>query len=184
MKIRTGFVSNSSSSSFIVIGSYPTNKDYDYAKETILEATGCAIWDELTLPNRDLGETEYGWQTTVYDGFGDRLNFCAIQIISLRKDLKYIDEDKSEGKDTSYWESRIYKEKTPDELEEMLKKVIKEHTGYDIVIVDGEGFNYSYIDHQSCATEGMNMEMFEDESKLESFIFGHGSCINNDNDNY
>ena len=56
--------------------------------------------------------------------------------------------------------------------------------------LDDEGYlsekylnDYVYIDHQSCATEGSNLEMFRDRDSLKRFLFAKGSFIQCGNDN-
>jgi hypothetical protein len=43
--------------------------------------------------------------------------------------------------------------------------------------------NTGYIDHQSSAEEGANIEMFENEDSLEKFLFSKRSKIIGGNDN-
>ena len=66
----------------------------------------------------------------------------------------------------------------PDK-EEMLKKVIRDHTGAKFVVLpkDEDG----YIDHQSA---GITEEAFESELQLKNFIFGQDSYFETDNDNH
>jgi hypothetical protein len=63
MKIRNGFVSNSSSSSFIIISN--------------------GNIEQINLPEfyiiGQLGETEFGWQINKYNGFDSKVNFCYLQ---------------------------------------------------------------------------------------------------------
>ena len=65
MKIRSGFVSNSSSSSFIVIGTDITEKNLPL--------------DDGKFIIGSAGETEFGWQNTTYEYAYDRINFAWMQ---------------------------------------------------------------------------------------------------------
>lgn len=66
MKNRNGFVSNSSSSSFIVIS--PENKNYN------LELS-----DDGIFHGGLLGNTEFGWENIRYSSIYDKINFAYIQ---------------------------------------------------------------------------------------------------------
>lgn len=146
MKIRSGFVSNSSSSSFIVI-----NAQHGYEFPT---------FNENLIVDSSLGEIEFGWGPDTIYSVGSRITFSYIQALYANK----------------------------KEWIEMLEKVIKENCNvktisWDISI-DYRDHDYAYIDHQSSAEEGQNIEMFESEQKLKDFIFGTDSKIELDNDNY
>jgi hypothetical protein len=142
MKIRSSFVSNSSSSSFIVID--------NSGKYNIPDWSGI-----LDVENR-----EYGWGPERLDGIMDRITFSYLQAAYLQN----------------------------KKLVKMLEDVIKENTKITqinwIANLDGDGLDYSYIDHQSCSTEDMNVEMFDSKDALKNFIFGTKSYIQLDNDNY
>lgn len=67
MKIRNGFVSNSSSSSFIVISS-----DYNELLPSIPEV--------LTFSHSmRCGSYEFGWEEYAHNDFYSKFNFCVIQ---------------------------------------------------------------------------------------------------------
>lgn len=144
MKIRLGFVSNSSSSSFVVI-----DADKGYVK----------ISRSLVFGNK--GETEFGWGPAELDDVHSRINFAYLQAF----DLKHRD---------------------------MLEKVIHKHSGADGEITwnltddwdPKDGKRHGYVDHQSAACEGENLEIFESEKSLKDFLFGVGSKIVLDNDNH
>lgn len=141
MKTRTGFVSNSSSSSFVIISSSGKT-----------ETANTYLHDVVSIR----GETQFGWQEKTYDGWMSKANFAKIQ-------TSYFDCPKKELS------------------EHMLDKVIMAHTGAAYI---EWGVEDGYIDHQSSAVEGENIEMFESEEVLHNFIFNCDSCIINDNDNH
>lgn len=64
MKNREGFVTNSSSSSFIVV------KHSDYNK---------VLGNGIDLIIGEVGETEFGWSEHYYHNFYDKLNFAYMQ---------------------------------------------------------------------------------------------------------
>jgi hypothetical protein len=64
MKIRNGFVSNSSSSSFVVIDSYGNIPDTQLDPYYVIGQNG---------------ECEFGWDNRVYDGVDTRINFAYLQ---------------------------------------------------------------------------------------------------------
>lgn len=66
MKIRSGFVSNSSSSSFIVISDQGNNYNIPISEEGVLDVG-------------DMGCCEFGWAHELYPTFWDRLNFTYLQ---------------------------------------------------------------------------------------------------------
>jgi hypothetical protein len=156
---RLGFVSNSSSSSFVIIN----YDDVDAAEFRYRRALEGKV---LNIPQTFGGTTEFGWGPEICDKIGDRLNFAALQAY-FPYEQRYVD---------------------------MLYNVLKEKLGVTNVIMNlSPGFEdddvhgehvYGYIDHQSAASEGENLDMFSDETSLEGFLFGTGSYIKVDNDNH
>lgn len=161
MKTRKGFVSNSSSSSFIVISEGPQD-----AKLRI---------DDNVFILGEFGEIEFGWQVRKYNDICSKINFC------------YLQARESDNQDYKDMLEKVLKEKFPD-IHTILpilgdwncdEKTIEHPVwGNDIQM------RYGYIDHQSSAYEGQNIEMFESEDKLKNFLFNNSSYIQNDNDNY
>ena len=168
MKNRIDFVSNSSSSSFIVI------------TDSGRFATPLKAPDRVNrvIPDSEFGETCFGWQTEKYYDFWSKLNWCAIVVLtkrSLEEDETSADEFKDEV--VKPW----FRAK---EMERMLKDVCAEF-GYDIVLskscIDDLD---AYIDHQSnIYEEPENARMFASEKTLRDFLFNDGSYIDNSNDN-
>lgn len=117
---------------------------------------------ELVVDN-DFGETEFGWGPGECRYVGDRINFAYLQT--------------------------LYGSGSHPEWLVMLENVIKNNTGVkeiDWRVTDSynDAGIWGYIDHQSCASEGENIEIFESEEVLKNFLFGEGSYIVLDNDNH
>lgn len=152
MKIRFGFISNSSSTSFVVI------KEDNKIPNKILPF-------ELVIG--EFGETEFGWQQERYDDIHSKINFAYLQAIDI--------EENNEAR-SKKWLGMLY-------------EVLKKHGAINITSVITDDWTesdgtYSYIDHQSSASEGRNTEIFDSEKDLENFIFGEKSYIQCDNDNH
>lgn len=180
MKIRSDFVSNSSSSSFIVIRSTNIEK-YNFNNQNI------------TVPNINEGNREFGWGWEKFNDFWSKLNFCAIQLSEIRTQKKYYDEviAKTEKTDDDiFWlEHRGKKIKEDsdrfDDLWDMLQTVCKDNFNLNIELASEEEIDnmFAYIDHQSNVSDGQNMEMFESEYDLYNFLASSDSFIKTGNDN-
>lgn len=181
MKIRNGFVSNSSSSSFIVIKNFPSNEEIEKQKDMIYNYTERYSTDNgaLLLPDSNLGVNEFGWENERYETFGSKLNFCALQILYVKEYAKDLN-----GEVTLYCSERLPHGANWKVYYNMLREVCKDYLDIDIELKD-ELYDdeTGYIDHQSCAGEGENMEMFETKDSLISFLLSKDSYIQGGNDN-
>jgi hypothetical protein len=159
MKVRSGFVSNSSSSSFIVIGRV-TSGDPVIAVRKIYGNV-----DTLHI-TPDLGCHQYGWENEEYSHFWDRVMFSFIQAEYVEKTspkwmkmLNAVLKDKLKVNRIIWGITTKWGDDKPKETEE------------------------AYIDHQSASSEGQNIEMFESADILTHFLFGPDSYIKTGNDN-
>jgi hypothetical protein len=163
MKLRKGFVSNSSSASFVIIDA---SRGYDSLDGSILTA------------GSSLGETEFGWGPEKIEGIGTRINWAYLQA-----HYAHPEEDPLLEKAIRV----VHGNQNP--YLEMLEEVIKENSSIEEIDWGFTkdkygGFEDGYIDHQSSAAEDRNMEIFESKNTLKDFIFGKASYIQLDNDNH
>ena len=95
MKIRSGFVSNSSSSSFIVPDmrvpealDYSSLKSFFNLDESTYDYKGNLLRIyTITLPILE-GNKYFGWEDTRYTDFVDKLNYLFLQIESMHQDVR------------------------------------------------------------------------------------------------
>jgi len=157
MKTRSGFVSNSSSSSFIVIDPSPVPDDYRLSSghegKTII----------LGLD----GEAEFGWGTETLYGVHDRLNFAYLQAL-------YFEFSNVLGLHLERLNAAIIRRTGATDVQWMITPCHK----------TSNELRYGYIDHQSAACEGENTQMFDSDDSLDRFLFGANSMIHLDNDNH
>ena len=133
MKTRIDFVSNSSSSSFIVItdsGGFSAPR---------------SDWTEsVSLPDAERGQTEFDWQTKKYRDFWSKLNWCAI----IAREKRAM--EKNEQADETFKANVEKPWFRYSEMEALLKKVCAD-AGISIEIDFSKdkygGFKYGYIDH-------------------------------------
>ena len=189
MKLRTDYVSNSSSSSFIIIANSGTDRT-DEIKSDFLSYK--EDWTSYPIPNTN-GKHEFGWEWEDTNSFEGKLNFVGIQLL-------YLFLEKISNREREY--KRPYTGKDFDRLYDMLQKVCKEQFGFNVrlnpdVINTDIGFSEDrggyygfttlatgyYIDHQSASIEGECMEMFESEDALYNFLRFDESYIRGGNDN-
>ena len=165
MIFRHGFVSNSSSCSYVVIDKRDLiTPDLSEVGDEYLDSKG-----RLLVPTR-LGETEFGWAGDYYDIYS-RINFVLAQIACMWEDGQY--NMKYRKLADKWWRTFRF-------VCEENGLPIAENPDFDL---RKQNHDYVYIDHQSSAKEGANTEIFEDDRTLSHFIFGKKSAIHCDNDN-
>lgn len=177
MKIRNDYVSNSSSSSFIVIEGEPEK----------VNVPSYSDWDPLILPT-DEGCYKFGWQIEDYNDFWSKLNWCAImigEILAAKKDGYFEDKEN----DNDWMKARNAElRKMFDKVDgyvKLLKDVCRKEFNIEFEIEFDEDRLYAYIDHQSGPFEdSSNLEMFDSYDDLYTFLASPNSYIHCDNDNH
>lgn len=165
MKERDGFVSNSSSCSFIISDKRErVSLDLKGIDKKYKNSNG-----KLYVPTV-LGNQEFGWAGTYTDIYS-RINWVCAQIESL-----YSDGDKKlKDKSVNLWKMFV-------RVCESNGVRIVPNPEFDPVLKDRD---YVYIDHQSQAKNNERyLEIFESDKKLADFVFGKNSKIICDNDNH
>lgn len=168
MKIRTGFVSNSSSSSFIVYGTSMFNENAEKNFKSYLHRF---IDYDIFRYNPPTG---FGWEFEIYNDWMTKFDWAFLQMYYHLYDHEY----------TYYYDTMLeliklyFPEVRKIETKRFGDEEYSDNDDYENDEPDG------YIDHQSIG--GENAEMLEDVNGLRNFILCDDSfiCGQNDNSDY
>lgn len=204
MKIRCGFVSNSSSSSFVVYTSdlklndkvIPSNLIKVEKVPVFWELEGeeaCVDEKSIILPCKE-GEADFGWADKRYTTLLDRLNWCALQIMIGEEYVTDKMKDLVEDRDTR--DTLTSKKKVKEFMDKqfqfkyLFEAVVKEELkvcikyDYNSIKWDSANGYWAGIDHQSLWwNKPINAEVFKTPRTLKSFLFNKDSYIQGGNDN-
>ena len=173
MKIRTSFVSNSSSSSFVVMPSKPSEKlaDIDelFSRDSVYDYYDGIDDEENPFGFQEGGCYWFQWEVANYYDCKSKWNWCLIQatMYSLcnNNDTTYLDQLRD-------WASEQVKEEIQLPSLKFLQESVRGERG--------DGF-WPSIDHQSCCDECPE-NITVPFSDLTEFILG-GAHIHTSNDN-
>lgn len=175
MKQRLGFVSNSSSSSYIC---YP-----EHSEETIKpKRQPNWVYDPVGLPEKKIGKIgckEFGWGPEELHDSESKINWCFLQAgyacnEEFLEKIALVIEDYEECVIRDL--SNLFTTEKPDRPYEICSFKFRGKEYY----MDG----FYYIDHQStCLERPQNGKMLESMDKIRTFIYGEAFIVlQNDND--
>lgn len=166
MKVRSGFVSNSSSSSFVVINDNDKS-DHDEIVSYFQKNPN------PVFPLKD-GHREFGWDFLEYVSWKSKLNFAMIQALYSLKDgntrhwnmfLEYLQSVGVPEESVCVSRDRYF-----GELPETVNCTLDDEDSY-------------YIDRASTVVNGECTEIFESPENLKDFIESQDSSLFTGNDN-
>lgn len=163
MRIRSGFVSNSSSTSYVVInreGSIEKVPEYAFSQET----------GELLIPCEQ-GSHNFSGEEIWYNTTLDRINFAFCQLLYLCGETFPPEKDSDD-----YEEYEMFLEALGMEGYSPKFIMTEKEAKYEQQSIYGMSFDF-YIDHSSSAVEGQNLEIFNNARDLHDFLFNFGSGI-------
>lgn len=167
MKIRNGFVSNSSSSSFIVYNDKEKDVDYSHYRKYFKEEESPFVDNNyfMVLPlRRNSRLKSFGWSFSKRASFEDKVNFLLLQLKSLENFLYPSNREFNKMYDTIknsfYGALQLLLEKTLDTKDCYLDVKMD----YNAMEVDSKYKNYIYIDHQSLWTDDYNLKSINEDT--------------------